>query len=382
MVSIKIKVLNKDNRFGGRNVDISFGSSSFKTPNRNATNKDYLAATSLPHKITIQNPVSEYVSAFNKPSFDAFLTGNGSFARRKKSIADQCIDMMRYSPIMSTIHIPTEERITQNQLMLFNVFQNRHLDIISIPPFQYKNIKEYEEVVAQFSEVARSRKQEAMPILPLSTKLSIFRLEFDALRRLHDTGICNVIGFDYASPDTHSHQYLEIYSNREEDIWYHAFCVPRAPRGKNAIPVAHIHELQNYGLDTFSPEVRDVSQKAIGYLRMETQNTDPDKLELKRYDSPTLGIFKEPKWISKYGHALHCNCPVCIGKDLISFKYTYTHDLDGSFDPNQLHSADKVHELVSGSKEFDESMKAIKSDDLPAYYESKEFTKGRVKPPK
>lgn len=37
MVSIKVKVQNKDNRFGGRNVDISFGSSSFKTPNRTAT---------------------------------------------------------------------------------------------------------------------------------------------------------------------------------------------------------------------------------------------------------------------------------------------------------------------------------------------------------
>jgi len=62
-------------------------------------------------------------------------------------------------------------------------------------------------------------------------------------------------------------------------------------------------------------------------------------------------------------------------------KDDFTHELDGSFNSNLLRSADKVHELVSGSKEFDESMEAIKSDDLPAYYESKEFTKGRVDPP-
>ena len=43
MVSIRVKVLNKDNRFGGRNVDISFGSFSFKTPNRTATHKEYNA---------------------------------------------------------------------------------------------------------------------------------------------------------------------------------------------------------------------------------------------------------------------------------------------------------------------------------------------------
>jgi len=140
--------------------------------------------------------------------------------------------------------------------------------------------------------------------------------------------------------------------------------------------------LQNYGLDTFSPEVRDVPQKAIGHLMMESKTIEPDELELKRYDSPTLGIFKEPKWISRYGHDLHSNCPVCKGKDLSSFKYVYTHDLEGSYEPNQLRSADKVHELVSSSNEFDESMMAIKSDDLPAYYESKEFTKGRIKPPK
>ena len=218
MVSINVKVLNKDNRFGGRNVDISFGSSSFKTPNRTATNKDYYAASSLPHNVTIENPVSEYVSSFNKPSFDAFLSGNGSFARRKKRMTDQSIDIMRYFPIMSTIQIPKNERITQNQLMLFNIFQDQQLDIISIPPFEYKDINEYETVITQFSEAARSRRQEAMPILPLSTELNTFKIEFAALRRLHNTGICNLIGFDYADPSKHVQQLLEIYSNREEAI--------------------------------------------------------------------------------------------------------------------------------------------------------------------
>ena len=382
MVSINVKVLNKDNRFGGRNVDISFGSSSFKTPNRTATNKDYYAASSLPHNVTIENPVSEYVSSFNKPSFDAFLSGNGSFARRKKRMTDQSIDIMRYFPIMSTIQIPKNERITQNQLMLFNIFQDQQLDIISIPPFEYKDINEYETVITQFSEAARSRRQEAMPILPLSTELNTFKIEFAALRRLHNTGICNLIGFDYADPSKHVQQLLEIYSNREEDIWYHAFGVPRKPRGKKSIPSAHIHELQNWGLDTFSPIVRDISNKAIVYLMMQSKTIKPDEVECQRYDSPTLGIVKEHDWVDRYGHDLHCDCPVCDGKDLVSFKDEFTHDLDGNFEPNLLRSADKVHELVSGSKEFGESMEAIKSDDLPTYYNSKEFTKGRINPPK
>lgn len=83
MVSIGIKVLNKDNRFGGRNIDISFGSFSFKTPNRAATQKEYNAVSSLPHDIKIDNPVSEYVSSFDNRSLDAFLSGNGSFKDRR-----------------------------------------------------------------------------------------------------------------------------------------------------------------------------------------------------------------------------------------------------------------------------------------------------------
>jgi len=383
MVSIKVKVLNKDNRFGGRNVDISFGSSSFKTPHRAATHKDYHAASSLPHNVIIGNPVSEYVSAFNNTSFNAFLSANGSFVRRREQITSQSIDMMRYSPIMSTINIPTQRRVTQNQLMLFNAFQNHpQLDIISIPQFEYNNINEYEKVIIQFSEAARTRRQEAMPILPLSTELEIFKQEFEALRRLHNIGICNVIGFAYANPFKHPQQVQEIYEKREEDIWYHVFGVPRTPRAKkNIIPVAHIHELQNWGLDTFSPEIRDLGIKAVKYLIMKSKTTKPDEIECRRYDSPTLGIFKEPEWIGRYGHDLHCECPVCKGKDLSSFKHEFTHELNGNFNPNLLINADKVHELVSGSKEFDESMKAIESDDLTAYYESKEFTKGRVRPP-
>lgn len=377
--------MNKDNRFGGRNLDISFGSSSFKTPHRNATNKDYHAASSRPINVIIENPVSEYVSAFNNASFDAFLSGNGSFARRKKKIIDQSVDMMRYSPIMSTVQIPTKKKVTQNQLMLFNAFQNRELDIISIPPFEYNDINEYEDVITQFSEVARARKQEAMPILPLSTELATelatFRSEFAALRRLHKTGICNVIGFTYANPDKNALALNEIYSNREEDIWYHIFGVPKIPRGRGATHVAHIHELQNWGLDTFSPEVRDVAIKALQYLMMKSQITDPKDVEIRRFDSPTLGVLKEPDWTTRYGQDLHCNCSVCIGKDLLSFKDEYSHELNGNFNPNILRSADRVHELEDGSKEFISSKDAIKSDDLPSYFKSKEFTRGRVNPP-
>jgi len=37
MTTIKVSDINKDNQFGGRNVNISLGQSSFKTPNRTAT---------------------------------------------------------------------------------------------------------------------------------------------------------------------------------------------------------------------------------------------------------------------------------------------------------------------------------------------------------
>lgn len=337
-MSIKVKVLNKDNRFGGRNIDVSLGSMSFKTPYRVPTQKDFYAASSLPHKITLHDSVSEYVFAFNRPSFDAFLNGNGSYTRRRNKLTkDQGVHMMRYSPIISTIDIPTGKRITQDELMLFNMFQDhKQLDIISIPPFEYENIDEYQSVITDFSDIVKSRSKEAMPILPLTTELARFKREFDALRELKETGLCNIIGLDYANPDMFPQQYLEIYRHRDDDIWYHCFGVPSTPGGRGQNPVAQIHKIQNWGLDTYTIEKRNLGVKAVRYLIMKDKTKTPDELEVRRFDSPTLGILKEPELQSRYGHELHCSCPVCNDRDLSSFKEEFSHELNGDFKPSLL----------------------------------------------
>ncbi len=231
MVSVKVKVLSKDNRFGGRIIDVSIGGSRFKTPNRTATHKDYYAAGSLPHRITIKNPVSEYISSFSNYSLDAFLTENGSFSRRSARMQDQSLDMMRQFPIISTIHIPQGRKVTPNKLNLFKEFQkDSQFGIVSIPPFEYNNIDEYKSIITDFRDAVKPRGQEVMPILPLSTKLATFKLEFEALRQLkNDFGICNIIGFSYANPFNYVQQFQEIYEHKEEDIWYHVFGVPRRP---------------------------------------------------------------------------------------------------------------------------------------------------------
>jgi hypothetical protein len=379
MVSIKVKVLNKDNRFGGRNIDVSLGSHSFKTPNRIATHKDYLSVSALPHKVTIENPVSEYVSAFDNRSLDDFLQGNGSFKDRSRKI-DQGLNLMRYYPTISSIRVPAGRRLAQEKLMLFDQLQKGDFEIISIPPFEYNDINEYKKIIIEYSDFVRARGQEAMPILPLSTKLTAksptFKLEFNALKELNnDNGICKIIGFAYADPFSHIQQYQSIYESRDEDIWYHVFGVPKAPRNKL---VAHIHELQNWGIDTVSPEVKYIQPKAVSHLVLESKNIRPEEVVApRRFDFQTLGVLKEIDWTKKYGHDICCDCPVCSGKDLASFKDTYMHDLDGSFAPRLLYDADRTHTLISGSNEFFESKEAIKADDLPTYFDEREFTKSR-----
>lgn len=375
MVSIKVRVLNKDNRSGGRNIDVSIGSHSFKTPIRAATQRDYNSVSALPHDLTIDNPVSEYISSFDNTSLDAFLSGNGSFRDRKKKMA-HAMDMMRYYPSISSIKFPSNRRLEQDKLMLFDQLQRDEFEVVSIPPFEYKNVGEFKEIVIRYSDFARSRGQEAMPILPLSTKLQLFEQEFKALKQLNnENDICKVIGFAYADPFSHIQQYQAIYESRSENIWYHVFGVPKAPRNKS---VAHIHELQNWGLDTFSPEIRYTSPKVIGRLVFESSRIKPDEVELpRRFDHQTLGILREKDWSEKYGHEICCSCPVCTGKSISSFKEIYAHDLDGSFNPRLLRDADRVHTLSSGSKEFNESREAIASDDLQTYYNEKEFTRNR-----
>jgi len=382
LTSIKISKLNKDNNFGGRNITVSLGSSSFRTPIKTATQKDYHAASSLPHKITIHNSISEFVFDFNNHTLDAFTKGNGSLKNRRDALLEQSIDMMRSHQLMSTVQFPTTRRISQDELMLFLLLQNTTiLNIISIPPFQYNNIEEFKKIITDFSEKVKEKKQEAMPILLINQDTDSFINEFSAFRELHQNGMCNVIGFQYANPFNFPIHFLEIYKHREEDIWYHCFGIPRTPRGKNQTPVAHVHELQNWGLDTFSSKVTQLGRKQVIYLIKKSESTQPDELRCQRFDSPTLGILKEDDWKIRYNDDLHCNCPVCSGQNLKIFKDRYSYELNGEFNPNLLRQADKVHELASGSEEFHSSMKAIESDDLHSYFKSKEFTKNRVEPP-
>jgi hypothetical protein len=382
LTTIKVSNLNKDNTFGGRNITVSLGPSSFRTPIKTATQKDYHAASSLPHTITIKNPISEFVFDFNNSTLDAFTKGNGSLKKRRDALLEQSLDMMRSHQLMSTVQFPSERRISQNELMLFLLLQNTPiLNIVSIPPFQYKDIREFKKIIVDFSEKVKERKQQAMPILPINQNKESFVNEFSALREMHQNGTCNVIGFQYANPIEFSYNFLEIFNHKDENVWYHCFGIPRTPRGKNQTPVAHVHELQNWGLDTFSPKVTQLGKKQVVYLIKKSESTQPNELSCQRFDSPTLGILKENLWKSRYNDDLHCNCPVCKGQDMKNFKEKYSHELNGDFNPNLLFQADKVHELVSGSEEFHNSMKAIESDDLHTYFKSKEFTKDRIEPP-
>lgn len=286
----------------------------------------------------------------------------------------QSMPMMRYFPSVSSIKMPKGRRIEQDELMLFDQFQKDEFEVVSIPPFVYNNIDDYKKIIIRYSDFARSRGQEAMPILPMSTELSTFKLEFGALRELNnDNDLCKVIGFSYANPSSHIQQYQEIYKHRSENIWYHGFGVPKTQRNN---PAAIIHELQVFGIDTFSPDVKYSSPGAAKYFIFKNKNTRPEDVTIpRRFDYQTLGVLGESDWRGRYGHDICCSCPVCQGNDLSSFKDAYTHDLDGSFTPTLLNDADRVHTLISGSNEFNESREAIKSDDLHTYYNSKEFTK-------
>ncbi len=120
-----------------------------------------------------------------------------------------------------------------------------------------------------------------------------------------------------------------------------------------------------------------MSPKSIGHFLKESKTMKPEDVKCNRFDAQTLGILGESDWFNRYRNDIRCDCPICRGKDLSSFKEEYTHDLAGNFDPKLLFGADKVHDLASGSNEFVVSMDAIKSDDLPTYYDEKEFTKNR-----
>lgn len=378
-MKIRVRVKNKDNRFGGRNIEINFGDDSLKTPYRAANQKDFNAATSLPFKVTIENKISDFVNDFSTTALDSFLKSNGSLIRRSKNLGESGL-LMRYSKNISSITIPNKKKIEDiDELKLFLLLQNDpNFHIISLPPFTYQDLDEYRNVVEDFCEKGIAKKKVVMPILHLSSDIETFKREFSVLRDLHKNDLVNIIGFKFAKIKTRPQQYLEIFRNREKDIWYHCIGVPR--NNANEL-LAEIHELQNWGIDTYTPRARKLSQKQVGFLIYQNSQKGPSDLSVKRFDGSTLGILKEPSYIEKYGHNLNCDCVVCHNKDLNSFKETYSHDLSGSFDLNLLNYADKLHDLFGGNQKFETSRNSIRNDALHQYYNEREYAANKITPP-
>jgi hypothetical protein len=218
-----------------------------------------------------------------------------------------------------------------------------------------------------------------MPIIHIGNSPT-FDLEMDAIKQLHENGLCNIIGFKYGSLKGNIQRYNKIHNMKEENIWYHCFDIPRHPRNSC---VSHLHELQNWGIDTISPVVKSFSKSQTGYIIMSSrQESDVSSHCNNRFDALTLGLLNEDTWKMRYREDLHCDCSVCKKvQDFNDFKEIYSHELNGNLNTNVLYGATRVHDLFSGSEELTISRKAIESDNLNEYFEGKEFTKGKIKPP-
>jgi hypothetical protein len=384
-MSFKIKAIpkNKDNLHGGRNTHISYGYGSFDTPYRTALDKEYNANGSLPHTTKINNPISEFILDFNNKTIEDFLQGNGSFGKRKNNLR-QSAQLMRQFPILTTIVTPTNFRVPLSKKKLIFELQNiSEVSIMSLPPFIYSSIEEFKKEVTNFIESAHSAGKEAMPILhiePEPKNIKIFKEEFEALRSLQENDLVHIIGFKYNNIDYNPQQFNEIYLHKDENIWYHCFNVIRKNKETNT---ANIHSPQNWGLDTVSPRTITLSVQQVKGMLGKNKSITPANIKIdNRFDSPTLGVLKEELWRLKYSSDLHCDCEICKKLDLEGFKEKYSHDKDGSFNPMVLVGAGRIHELISGNDEFQFSKDAIKSDDLPSYYDKHEYTRGKIPPPK
>ena len=385
-MSFKIRASpkNKDNLLGGRNTHISYGYASFETPYRTALNKEYIASGDLPHEAKINNPISEFILDFNSKTVGNFLQGNGSYSKRKKNLLYGA-QLMRQYPVLSTIVTPTSFRIPISKIKLIFELQNiSDVSIMSLPPFEYKTIDEFSKVISDFTEAAYKIGKEAMPILHIdqsSTNIKIFSDEFQALRKLRDENdFCHIIGFKYNNIEKNPQQFNEIYQHKDKDIWYHCFNVPKKNKKSNT---AINHAPQNWGIDTVSPYTVTLSGQQIKGMFGGMKNISQDTIEIdKRFDSPTLGILNESLWETRYNLDLHCDCDICKNLNLKQFKEKYSVEKNGDFNPKVLQDAGRIHDLFSGNMEFEKSKDAVKSDDLPSYYNGHEFTRGKISPPK
>jgi len=348
--------------FGGRALIVRTDRGELKTPQRVLTSSEIQYKAKLPSEPPINNELSEMVSFFTAGQWGNFLSKNGSFASRLRTL-EFFGDKMGYTLRRLLPKIPRTAVVDKDSVKyLLELQRMGPLDFImmpSLPPDEHA----FGRLAAAFSEEVLSEHREPMVYLDMGLEASLFRSRFDELMELARTGLVNTVGLLYKPIKDTSVNYLHLWRNREARVLLQMSDVPRGFKGTSTM-----HLLQKWGIDAFSVRLNpfrggrggDGSEPRREFAVSRVKRLDHKPLVFRPFDSWTL-----------HGDELGCECPVCRDLTVPGFIERY-RDENEAYDGEIFIAATRLHEYFKSSDEFRAGREFIKEGEMAEYFQQKE----------
>ena len=251
--------------------------------------------------------------------------------------------------------VPT---LSEQQLsVLFNLQNDVGADIIEVP--NLFPINEYEHVLDIANEWRHSEdvKKDLM---------GIANEGFDIAMLKDKTNIVDCIGVNLKKENPPLLFAIKNYL-KQEDIWIHAFSVPRSFRAVGWNGTLTVL-LNNYGIDTISTKVGHPKGSRNYRFTFEgmTEEQKIKELQKSRYFNPTdYSTLRFKDIISDLKLSKFCNCPVCQGNS-ISTLLENTDTVNANI---------RSHEVFAYMNESGNYQAEIKQKVSNAYFNSKRYAK-------
>jgi len=367
MFKIKKVQVKTEDEFGGRIVEIETTKGNIRTPERVVTSTEAGYKSQVGCDDAYANKIFEIIGIYNEDSVKRLYSKNGNFGERKRNINAK---VRQFEDAITKYYIqPQWSRrdlvFTDKDLkFLVELEMQSKVDMVALPDSSINTKPEvFEKNMLSLAKLVRSDNEagEPVPVLDMATEPDIFKQKFKTI--LDNNGTFSVVNIVGRSMEAYAPNYGTVWDNRDKDIWIIASGVNRFLQ--RDWTTAQMHLLLRHGVDTCARLTQQVP--------IEIQPKDIENI--KRFDAQTLGILKLREHERRYGNELNCECTACEDKNLDEFIREYKVNQMGTTSSLNLETWCKIHEVFSGTEEFNILREYIKKGESTEYWGKKEYSR-------
>ncbi len=356
---------------GGRTLSVRLSSKpSFETPTRPFSAVEFGAKQYLGFRGTLDGNLGAIQLDLRGQRLQKFLGTNDSVIsarRRLTSMADLSCCFENFA----ILDVPGQPVQDLSRIKLFLEMQRgvKTLNYVSMPPLQTNNPSVMEKTIAYSLGIVEGIGKGVIPQLTLADDVRFFKDKLKMLSSLAETGSIQIINLVYADPDTHPHQYLELWKNRDIPAILNCSSVPRSKKevSPGIIETPSI-TLQRYGIDTITPLTKTANPAWIIQQMNKPHPSSFDQVNDYSWAChPGGAILTSKLWRSLPAHNVECNCKVCNGRSQSQILSNHCYNDLGLVDDSAIRKASQLHDAVSSQLEYVKMNRRIKSHEMAEY---------------